>query len=196
MSHTHTHTHTHTHETQAPAYTCILNTDNTKLNSHTTWQRAANQDLKTGRKPRPETDEDGSTLRKPWQLCSFVQRNVLRLIAVGCMVFQMWFSLWREWSNCCGDVFQSCALYWPEEYGYTEEHGPLSVELLSSSDVDPDVTIRIFKLSHHGRVSDCRHCALLLKTLFWSIFWFLLSFSGSDFTDMIWSIFKWRLYCH
>lgn len=50
-------------------------------------------------------------------------------------------------------MFQSCALYWPEEYGYTEEHGPLSVELLSSSDVDPDVTIRIFKLSHHGRVS-------------------------------------------
>lgn len=46
---------------------------------------------------------------------------------------------------------KSCALYWPEEYGYTEEHGPLSVELLSSSDVDPDVTIRIFKLSHLGR---------------------------------------------
>ncbi|XP_076441421.1 receptor-type tyrosine-protein phosphatase epsilon-like [Babylonia areolata] len=46
---------------------------------------------------------------------------------------------------------KSCALYWPEEYGYTEEHGPLSVELLSSSDVDPDVTLRIFKLSHHGR---------------------------------------------
>ncbi|CAL1546634.1 unnamed protein product [Lymnaea stagnalis] len=43
---------------------------------------------------------------------------------------------------------KSCALYWPEEYGYTEEHGPLSVELLSSSDADPDVTIRVFKLSH------------------------------------------------
>ncbi|XP_025111001.1 receptor-type tyrosine-protein phosphatase kappa-like [Pomacea canaliculata] len=46
---------------------------------------------------------------------------------------------------------KSCALYWPEEYGYTEEHGPLSVELLSSSDVDPDVTLRIFKLSHMGK---------------------------------------------
>ncbi|XP_048255953.1 receptor-type tyrosine-protein phosphatase kappa-like isoform X1 [Haliotis rufescens] len=43
---------------------------------------------------------------------------------------------------------KSCALYWPEEYGYTEEYGPLNVELLSSSEADPDVTIRIFKLSH------------------------------------------------
>ncbi|XP_041359713.1 receptor-type tyrosine-protein phosphatase kappa-like [Gigantopelta aegis] len=43
---------------------------------------------------------------------------------------------------------KSCALYWPEEYGYTEEYGPLSVELLSSSEADVDVTIRVFKLSH------------------------------------------------
>ncbi|GFS22210.1 receptor-type tyrosine-protein phosphatase kappa [Elysia marginata] len=43
---------------------------------------------------------------------------------------------------------KSCALYWPEEYGYCETYSPLSVELLSSSDVDPDVTIRVFKLSH------------------------------------------------
>ncbi|XP_059151900.1 receptor-type tyrosine-protein phosphatase T-like [Physella acuta] len=43
---------------------------------------------------------------------------------------------------------KSCALYWPEEYGYSEEHGPLNVELLSSSEVDPDVTVRVFKLSH------------------------------------------------
>lgn len=49
-------------------------------------------------------------------------------------------------------MLQSCALYWPEEYGYSEEYGPLTVELLSSSDVDPDVTIRIFKLSHLGKV--------------------------------------------
>ncbi|XP_012937090.1 receptor-type tyrosine-protein phosphatase T [Aplysia californica] len=43
---------------------------------------------------------------------------------------------------------KSCALYWPEEYGYSEEHGPLSVELLSSSEADNDVTLRVFKLSH------------------------------------------------
>ncbi|XP_055884947.1 receptor-type tyrosine-protein phosphatase T-like isoform X2 [Biomphalaria glabrata] len=46
---------------------------------------------------------------------------------------------------------KTCALYWPEEYGYTVEHGPLSVELLSSSESDPDVTIRIFKLSHFDK---------------------------------------------
>ncbi|BFY99631.1 hypothetical protein BsWGS_02670 [Bradybaena similaris] len=43
---------------------------------------------------------------------------------------------------------KSCALYWPEEYGYTVEHGSLSVELLSSSEADIDVTVRVFKLSH------------------------------------------------
>ena len=50
-------------------------------------------------------------------------------------------------------VLQSCALYWPEEYGYTEEYGPLSVELLSSSEADVDVTVRVFKLSHTIKVN-------------------------------------------
>ena len=68
-----------------------------------------------------------------------------------------WFCNEQIWIILAFVIFisQSCALYWPEEYGYTEEHGPLSVELLSSSDVDPDVTVRIFKLCHHGRV--CHH---------------------------------------
>ncbi|XP_064605996.1 receptor-type tyrosine-protein phosphatase alpha-like [Liolophura sinensis] len=42
----------------------------------------------------------------------------------------------------------SCALYWPEEHGYTVEYGPLSVELLSSSESDPYVTKRVFRLVH------------------------------------------------
>ncbi|XP_062582035.1 receptor-type tyrosine-protein phosphatase kappa-like [Saccostrea cucullata] len=42
---------------------------------------------------------------------------------------------------------KSCALYWPEEYGYTVEYDPLSIELLSSTE-DNNVSIRIFKLSN------------------------------------------------
>ncbi|XP_050400814.1 receptor-type tyrosine-protein phosphatase T isoform X2 [Patella vulgata] len=45
----------------------------------------------------------------------------------------------------------SCALYWPVEYGYSEEYGQLSVELLSSSEVDPDVTMHLCQLSHKGK---------------------------------------------
>lgn len=65
---------------------------------------------------------------------------------------------WRMMYDTCSNTIimlnefdrndKSCALYWPEEYGYCETYSPLSVELLSSSDVDPDVTIRVFKLSH------------------------------------------------
>lgn len=43
---------------------------------------------------------------------------------------------------------KTCALYWPEEYGYCVEHGPLSIELLSSSDADTDYTVRIFRLNN------------------------------------------------
>ncbi|KAK3090599.1 hypothetical protein FSP39_012997, partial [Pinctada imbricata] len=43
---------------------------------------------------------------------------------------------------------ETCALYWPEEYGYTVEYDPLSIELLSSTE-DNNVSVRIFKLSNH-----------------------------------------------
>ncbi|XP_052826195.1 receptor-type tyrosine-protein phosphatase T isoform X1 [Octopus bimaculoides] len=43
---------------------------------------------------------------------------------------------------------KTCALYWPEEYGYTVEHGPLSIQLLSSSEIDPIVAVRVFQLRH------------------------------------------------
>ncbi|XP_060083634.1 receptor-type tyrosine-protein phosphatase kappa-like [Ylistrum balloti] len=44
---------------------------------------------------------------------------------------------------------QTCALYWPEEHGYTVEYDPLSIELLSSREVDPNVSERIFKVCNH-----------------------------------------------
>ena len=47
---------------------------------------------------------------------------------------------------------QSCALYWPEEYGYTVEYGPLSIELLFSSEADANITVRTFKLTHRTKV--------------------------------------------
>ena len=48
--------------------------------------------------------------------------------------------------------FQSCALYWPEEYGYTVEYGPLSIELLFSSEADTNITVRTFKLTNTIKV--------------------------------------------
>ena len=47
---------------------------------------------------------------------------------------------------------QTCALYWPEEYGYTVEYGPLSIELLFSSEADTNITVRTFKLTHRLKV--------------------------------------------
>ncbi|KAK3591264.1 hypothetical protein CHS0354_010629 [Potamilus streckersoni] len=49
---------------------------------------------------------------------------------------------------------RSCALYWPEEYGYSVEYGPLSIELLFSSEADTNITVRTFKLSHHLKGED------------------------------------------
>ena len=49
-------------------------------------------------------------------------------------------------------LFQSCALYWPEEYGYTVEYGPLSIELLFSSEADTNITVRTFKLTNTLKV--------------------------------------------
>ncbi|XP_052229607.1 receptor-type tyrosine-protein phosphatase alpha-like isoform X2 [Dreissena polymorpha] len=49
---------------------------------------------------------------------------------------------------------KSCALYWPEEYGYTVEYGPLSIELLFSSEADPNITVRTFKLTHRTKGED------------------------------------------
>lgn len=46
---------------------------------------------------------------------------------------------------------KTCGLYWPEEYGYTVEHGPLIIQLLSSSEIDPIVAIRVFQLRHVGK---------------------------------------------
>ncbi|KAH3897895.1 hypothetical protein DPMN_022091 [Dreissena polymorpha] len=48
----------------------------------------------------------------------------------------------------------SCALYWPEEYGYTVEYGPLSIELLFSSEADANITVRTFKLTHRTKGED------------------------------------------
>ena len=52
----------------------------------------------------------------------------------------------------CVRKFQSCALYWPEEYGYTVEYGPLSIELLFSSEADTNITVRTFKLTNTVKV--------------------------------------------
>ncbi|XP_052775337.1 receptor-type tyrosine-protein phosphatase T-like isoform X2 [Mya arenaria] len=49
---------------------------------------------------------------------------------------------------------RSCALYWPEEYGYTVEYGPLSIELLFSSEADANITVRTFKLTHRTKGED------------------------------------------
>ncbi|KAL4236563.1 hypothetical protein ACF0H5_004948 [Mactra antiquata] len=49
---------------------------------------------------------------------------------------------------------KSCALYWPEEYGYTVEYGPLSIELLFSSEADTNITVRTFKLTNRNKGED------------------------------------------
>ncbi|KAH3831383.1 hypothetical protein DPMN_104650 [Dreissena polymorpha] len=55
---------------------------------------------------------------------------------------------------CILSLVQSCALYWPEEYGYTVEYGRLSIELLFSSEADANITVTTFKLIHRTKV--CR----------------------------------------
>ncbi|XP_071120808.1 receptor-type tyrosine-protein phosphatase epsilon-like [Mytilus edulis] len=49
---------------------------------------------------------------------------------------------------------KTCALYWPEEYGYTVSYDPLSIELLSSSESNKTITERIFKLSNKIKNED------------------------------------------
>lgn len=58
---------------------------------------------------------------------------------------------------------KSCALYWPEEYGYTVEYDPLSIELLSSTE-DNNVSIRIFKLSNRIKKEERAIKQFQLKT--------------------------------
>ncbi|CAC5399120.1 Receptor-type tyrosine-protein phosphatase T,Tyrosine-protein phosphatase non-receptor type 22,Receptor-type tyrosine-protein phosphatase kappa,Receptor-type tyrosine-protein phosphatase F,Tyrosine-protein phosphatase 99A,Tyrosine-protein phosphatase Lar,Receptor-type tyrosine-protein phosphatase alpha,Receptor-type tyrosine-protein phosphatase epsilon,Receptor-type tyrosine-protein phosphatase gamma,Receptor-type tyrosine-protein phosphatase N2,Receptor-type tyrosine-protein phosphatase U,Receptor-type ty len=49
---------------------------------------------------------------------------------------------------------KTCALYWPEEYGYSVSYDPLSIELLSSSESNKTITERIFKLSNKIKNED------------------------------------------
>lgn len=72
-----------------------------------------------------------------------------------CYCTELWFLTHTNWFLSV----QSCALYWPEEYGYTVEYDPLSIELLSSTE-DNNVSIRIFKLSNRIKVHLPSHSSL------------------------------------
>ncbi|KAJ8306600.1 hypothetical protein KUTeg_017145 [Tegillarca granosa] len=81
----------------------------------------------------------------------------------------------------------SCALYWPEEYGYTVEYGPLSIELLSSQDADP-VSVRIFRLSNRLKGEERAVKQFQLKS--WSDFQKVPS-NSSDLLQLYDSVQDW-----
>ena len=66
-----------------------------------------------------------------WNMDLSVFHSIIYFVSVLCSVLArgVWLhsGIWTsQFFTVLYILFQSCALYWPEEYGYTVEYGPLS----------------------------------------------------------------------